>query len=354
MSGHEYARRILSGEETGVAARLARTGLAALEPAYRWYTRRRNRKYDRHPDAAERVGVPVVSIGNLTAGGTGKTPMVHWVAREYLSQGLKPAIVSRGYGAQPGEANDEWRELALYLPEVVHVQNPDRVAAAKEAVRTASASVIVVDDGFQHRRLHRELDIVLIDATSPFDNGHLFPRGLMREPPESLERAGAVIVTRIDQVDERTLSQTLARLGRYVDAGRIGQIRFVPGDLLDRGGSLVEQSVLRGKRIVAFCGIGNPSSFRRTLASAGMEAVDFVSFPDHHRYDTADALRLAAIAGARDADILVCTVKDLVKFRDVPDCPMPVYALTAHLQWIAGETMIRGLLRTAVEVYGKG
>ncbi len=354
MRGHDYAKKVLNGEETGVTARLARMGLGALEPAYRWYAKRRNRSYDQRPGAATHVGLPVVSIGNLTAGGTGKTPLVRWVAGDYLKQGLEPAIVSRGYGAKHGETNDEWKELALFLPEVPHLQNPNRIAAARELAANSSARVIILDDGFQHRRLHRDLDLVLIDATCPFDNGHLFPRGLLREPPESLARAGGVILTRVDQADERSLARTLAEIGRHVDPARIGQLCFAPGDFLDRNGHRLERVIGQGSRVVSFCGIGNPGSFRETLATAGIEAVDFVSFPDHHRYEKADALRLEAIARARDAEMLVCTVKDLVKFRELAECGVPVYALTADVRWVAGEAMIRSLLQKAVEPGGKG
>ncbi len=153
-----------------------------FEVPYRLLVETRNRHYDRAADAAKRVPVPVVSVGNLTTGGTGKTPMVAWLARWFQQRGLRPVIVSRGYGSQNGQPNDEARELAEQLPDVPHLQDADRVRGAQQAIAQHGAQVILLDDGFQHRRLHRDLDIVLVDALQPFGSEHLLPRGLLRSP----------------------------------------------------------------------------------------------------------------------------------------------------------------------------
>ena len=160
----------------------------------------RNRRYDLGRAAIHHVAVPVISVGNLTLGGTGKTPMVKWVARRLLAQGSRVAIVSRGYGAAAGQQNDEARELSQALPEVPHVQNRDRVAGAERAIAEFSAQCILLDDGFQHRRLARDLDIVLLDALEPFGFEHVFPRGTLREPLAGLKRAQAVCLSRADAI----------------------------------------------------------------------------------------------------------------------------------------------------------
>ncbi len=149
----------------------------------------RNRRYDRGAAEVHNVGVPIITVGNLSLGGTGKTPMVKWLAQRFQNAGLRVAIVSRGYGAADGKHNDEALELAQALPNVPHIQNRDRVAAAQRAIGEFKSQLILLDDGYQHRRLGRDLDIVLLDALEPFGFEHVFPRGTLREPLVGLQRA---------------------------------------------------------------------------------------------------------------------------------------------------------------------
>ena len=165
----------------------------------------RNRRYNK-PSAVTEVDIPVISVGNITTGGTGKTPVVQWLASRLREMDRRVAIVSRGYGAEAGAQNDEAMELELSLPDVPHLQNPDRIEAARTAIEELESQSIVLDDGFQHRRLGRDLDIVLLDALEPFGYGHLLPRGLLREPLSNLERADWIGLSRADQVDEETRS----------------------------------------------------------------------------------------------------------------------------------------------------
>ena len=180
-------QRLVSGAHKGLGASVARAALAGLELPYGAAMQLRNWRFDRGWGVCQ-ASVPVVSVGNLTLGGTGKTPFVGWLAAEFQSRGLTPALVSRGYGARTGP-NDEALELAARLPGLTHIQNPDRVAGAQRAVREHEASVVLLDDGFQHRRLHRDRDIVLVDGLEPFGYGRVFPRGTLREPLSSAEKA---------------------------------------------------------------------------------------------------------------------------------------------------------------------
>ena len=183
-----------------------------------------------------RAAVPVVSVGNLTLGGTGKTPMVEWLARWYRRRGLRVAILSRGYG-QEGGLNDEGQVLEENLPDVPHLQGPDRVALAGIAAYELETELIVLDDGFQHRRLARDLDLVLIDALDPFGLGNLFPRGLLREPIRSLRRASVVVLVAggsgLFGREGGDQSEGLREAGRlpWVEA------RHAPLDLIDGEGS---------------------------------------------------------------------------------------------------------------------
>ncbi len=340
--------KIISGESTGFPGSFVRVVLGGLEPVYRLAVARRNRKFDRKPGKAQKVPATVISIGNLTTGGTGKTPIVRWVVEQLEMLGERPAIVSRGYGSKNGQPNDEWEELAMYLPEVPHLQNKDRVAAALSVIRQHKTQAIILDDGFQHRRLARDIDVVLIDSTCPFGYDHLLPRGLLREPASSLARAHAVVLTRVDQVSAGTLAAILTEVYRWIRADRVAQVYFAASELLDRNGATRSLDELQGERIVGFCGLGNPQAFRQTLKDHEMEPVDFVEWPDHHRYEATDVLRLHAIARARDARALVCTVKDLVKVRELPECGFPVYAVTVRPKWLAGESMLRELIANTV------
>ncbi len=197
MASWDY-RPILSGQRTDLVAALIRVVLCGVAIPYRIAVTRRNRQFDRGLREVISCGVPVISVGNLTTGGTGKTPIICYLAKWYQSQGIRVAIVSRGYGRTDGKPNDEALELAARLPQVPHLQNPDRVAAAREAVQRVNAQLILMDDGFQHRRLHRELNLVVVDATCPFGYQHLLPRGLLREPITSLQSADLAIITRCD------------------------------------------------------------------------------------------------------------------------------------------------------------
>ena len=163
----------------------------------------------------------VISVGNLTLGGTGKTPMVEWLARWFRSHDVRVAIVSRGYGAVDGGQNDEARELEEKLPDVPHLQDPNRAAAARVAIDELATQLIVLDDGFQHRRLGRDLDIILIDAVEPFGYDRVFPRGMLREPLSGLRRADVIGLTRADVVNE-TRRREIARGSRRYSRRRPG------------------------------------------------------------------------------------------------------------------------------------
>jgi tetraacyldisaccharide 4'-kinase len=190
MSGgpRQHYLRLLSGEARGLGPALERLGLRAASVPYELAVRLRNAAYERGWLPSERVPVPVVSVGNLTAGGTGKTPFVEYVARFYRNLNRRVAILSRGYGGASG-CNDEARVLEQNLSDVPHLQGVDRVALARRAMSEWKSDVLVLDDGFQHRRLARDVEIVLIDATAPWGHGYLLPRGLLREPLSSLRRA---------------------------------------------------------------------------------------------------------------------------------------------------------------------
>src|SRR5262245_5119025 len=264
-------REVVSGRRRGVTAALMRWVLRAAEGPYTFAVRRRSRQFDSGQREIHRAGVPVVSVGNLTLGGTGKTPMVKWLARWFASRGLRVAIVSRGYGAAEGQQNDEAMELHQALPDVPHLQNPNRVVAAARAVDEFRSQIIVLDDGFQHRRLARDLDIVLLDALEPFGFDRVFPRGTLREPLAGLARAQVVCLSRANLIDADDRTDIRRRVAGLAPQAAWCELIHAPSALVDSSGASQPLESLAGRRVAAFCGIGNPSGFRRTLESTGCQ-----------------------------------------------------------------------------------
>ncbi|NOY43089.1 MAG: tetraacyldisaccharide 4'-kinase [Planctomycetes bacterium] len=301
--------------------------------------RLRNRRYDRGRAEVHRVGVPVISVGNLSLGGTGKTPLVEWIARYYGEQGLRVGLVSRGYGAGEDGMNDEALELQLALPGVPHQQNRDRVAAARAVVEQHDSQRIILDDGFQHRRLGRDLDIVLLDATEPFGYEHVFPRGTLREPLAGLARADVVILSRADMLDEEARKEVRRRVLQLAPDAVWCEVVHGASGLVNSAGETLSLDLLSRERVGAFCGIGNPAGFRHTLESLGCELVAWREFPDHYRYTPEDLESLTRWAA--EADLVLCTRKDLVKLRDVAMGDVPVWALGIELRFLVGEEALK-------------
>lgn len=323
---------LIRGERRGPLAGLARLGLHAASLPYGLAVRLRNRLYDRGWKTVRRAAVPVVSVGNLSVGGTGKTPCVEYVARFYRQLDVRVAILSRGYGARAGR-NDEAMVLEENLPDVPHYQDPDRAAAAGRAVEESESELLVLDDAFQHRRLHRDLDVVLIDATRPAHRDYLLPRGTLREPTGGLKRAGAIVLTRCDQADAGDLREWLAR--RFPDKP-VATTEHRPVDVED----------LRGRPVGAFCGIGNPAAFRRTLESVGAAVAAFRTFADHHPYTAADVDDLRVWAAKLPADAVVATTqKDWVKLRLADLAGRPLRAVRIGLVFRDGQEAFDAALR---------
>lgn len=309
MSHQAQYLSIVSGQSRGVASALARTGLAILEPAYRGIIRTRNTLYNQRVKASHDLGRFTVSVGNLTTGGTGKTPVVQWLADQAVSRRMRPAILMRGYGSKEGFSDEA--EL-LRRPGVVVQINPDRIAGAKAVLsHDPSVDLFLLDDGFQHRRARRDVDLVLIDATCPFGYGHVLPRGLLREPIASLSRAHAILITRADAIND--VSDIKRQIRMHAPTAPILCSRHVIGGLVDANGSVVDLS--RTGRCLILAGIGNPSAFAETLSAMGVRVVDQWSPGDHHVYTDMDVQRLI---GWKNIDSIITTEKDWVKLRRLP------------------------------------
>lgn len=299
---------VMSGKDRSAAAVFFRCAAACAEPVYRAIISARNAGYDRGWRQSHRASLPVISIGNITTGGVGKTPFTAWIAHRLIEWRLPPAILMRGYGAEEGRISDEQTLLAEELPGVPVVTQPDRVrGAAMIAANHPQVKAILLDDGFQHRRLARDLDLVLIDATNPFGHGHLLPRGLLREPAAALRRAGGVILSRAAG-DTRQLAQLIER---YHGKPPLASFTHEWDSIVDAAGNNVKPS---GGSILAACAIGNPQAFF-DQARGRFEVADSVAFPDHHDFKKSDLARLEHRARQCDAQAILVTGKDWVKLR---------------------------------------
>ena len=335
VSAEEFGE-LVSRRRRGYLAAAARGSLRVAETVYAAAVRWRNRRYDRGRATVHRVDAAVLSVGNLTLGGTGKTPMVEYLARWFGRRGVHVALVSRGYGAAADGPNDEARELAQKLPGVPHEQRADRVAAAQAAIARYASELLILDDGFQHRRLARDLDLVMLDATEPFGHGHVFPRGLLREPVTGLARAHVVALSRGDLVDAARREEIRRSVACFAPAAAWVETAHAPRCLLSASGRERPCDWLRDRSVAAFCGLGNPTAFRRLLEKLGAKLVGFRPLPDHHRYTTGDAAQLAAWARGFGAESLVCTHKDLVKLSADKWDGLPLVALVVGLEIGAG------------------
>lgn len=336
--GAEWLRRAL-----GALSRLYDVGLALYLASEQVGVRRR-----------EKLPVPVVSIGNLTVGGTGKTPMAQLLCRELVSRGFQIALLSRGHGGRnagvlavsdgaggihvsPDEAGDEPVLLAQTLLSVPVLVGKDRRESGREALRRHRLDALVLDDGLQYWQLARDLDIVLLDADLPFDNGRTLPRGLLREPAKHIRRAGIVVYTRSESLqpaDRTKLRERMALLAPK--AAVFFGIHQTTGflRLTDGGHSTEFITALRGKPVLALSGIARPETFYRSLTDdAGCDVVHRIDLKDHHKIMLSDidgAVRMARKSGAK---AIVITEKDSVKWAALhATAPFPVYVLTVAMQ----------------------
>lgn len=341
-------KRLISGERRGLTATALRCGLRVLSVPYRGAVGLRNAMYAVGAQKSHRTAVPVISVGNLTAGGTGKTPLVAYLANHFQQAGKRAVLLSRGYKSLPGEVNDEKLVLDRLCPGVPHIQQPDRVSAAAIAIREQQAEVLILDDGFQHRRLHRDLDIVLIDATCPWGFDAVLPRGLLREPVNGLKRAHCAVITRVDLVDETQRQAIRDRIQKVQPRLPIAEVSYPPNELLAATGESQPLSAVRGQTVCAFCGIGNPSAFRQNLKAHEVIVPDdaFLTFPDHHHYTSSELKAVLESAQKHKASAVLTTLKDLVKVDPTLVSDIPLWAVNIGVEFDRGRDDFHQLLQS--------
>jgi len=321
-----------------------------VEPLYRFAVDRANRRYD-SGRGVTRLAVPVISIGNITVGGTGKTPMVTRMVEWLLDAGHQPLIAMRGYkprGAAFSDEEQQYRDRFASQP-VSIVAQPDRLAGIKPLLDQKQADCVILDDGFQHRRIARDLDLVLIDASRDdvFANRCL-PAGWLREPVESLKRASHIILTHTEVAWPLTTAMLDERLVAITGKPSIAHTRHLWEEALI-GKPPEPLTYLDGRRIIAACGIGHPTAFLASLQTAGAVIAAHSIKRDHHNWQQADIDELLELTQTHDASAVITTEKDLVKLRqsEIPS-NLLILAPRLRLQFERGEDSLReAILSTA-------
>ncbi len=319
--------------------RAAAIALAPLSGFYGLAMKARRVLYRKGILPASDLGAPVISVGNLTTGGTGKTPLVDWIANELAQKKRRVCILTRGYGrpndaervvvsngteilSQPELAGDEPFLLAeKLLGKAAVISDSDRESAARWALENLKSDVFLLDDGFQNLRIVRSLDIVTVDATNPWGNRRLLPAGILREPPAEISRADCVVMTRADDIVRAdALFREIENLNHARPAFRsrmtisdVRPVRVQENNIKQAIGA----DQIRSSSVAAFCGTGNPQAFFAQLRREGFRLCHTQSFRDHHVYTQSDANRIVRRAVANGAELLLTTAKDEVKLRSI-------------------------------------
>ncbi|MDH3272142.1 MAG: tetraacyldisaccharide 4'-kinase [Gemmatimonadota bacterium] len=333
-------------DQAGPAGLIVRFLLLPVEAVWRLAARERNRRFERLGGQGVE-GVTVISIGNVAVGGTGKTPVAAWFVRALSDLGRSPALVMRGYGADEAELHRRWNPAAPVEADA------DRVAAVRRAA-DAGADCVVVDDGFQHRRLARALDVVLVAVDDPIP-GAVLPRGPYREPLEGLRRADIVIVTRRggDRTDAERRATELRRRGLLRDTATLAALRLTTAHVARLGPHPAHGPFPEAERLTAWnalerplvvTAIARPHDFLRDVEAHVGEA-DLCAFPDHHDFSATDAARVRAEAGTRP---IVVTEKDAIKLAAYVDVLGDAWVVGQRLVWDWGEDLVRRRIEAVV------
>jgi len=340
MRGEEYFRQLWDGKRTGSADRLFMVLLTLLSLVYGLILRLRVLAYKSGLFRSRRLPRPVVAVGNLTVGGTGKTPMTAYLARWFMERGKRVAVLSRGYGGSmagkvrivddgrtillsPGEAGDEPYLLASSLPGVMVVIGADRYRAGCLALDRFNADIFILDDGFQHLRLKRDLNLLLLDCCKPFGSGRTLPAGTLREPVTAAERADLVIFTRCNGNEP----------AHATDKPWCAASHGLTGALPPEGGEPVSFRSLEKLRALAFAGIAEPAAFFESLEREGVSLASTLAFPDHCRYGEPEIAALCRQKETSRADYLITTEKDAVKLKAYRERLGMVYAAGLELRF---------------------
>jgi tetraacyldisaccharide 4'-kinase len=326
----------------------------------------RNKLYDKNIFRFLKItNCKIISVGNITIGGTGKTPVIRFLADHLKEMGFKVAVLSRGYRrkskgtvvvsdgekilAEWEEAGDEPYLLARQLNKIPIVVESDRSKGALFIQQEFEPDVILLDDGYQHRRLYRDLDIVLIDASVEFGNGFLLPAGFLREPISSLKRADLIWFTRVDQ--SKNFDRLIKQIRNICSCPIVTSNHQAEEIIQANTGNRLALSHLNQKRVLLFSGIANPASFKKTIINLGAKVVHHVKFSDHYQYKKLDINKLILTAQNVNADMILTTEKDYVRIIDLLPNLSNIYFLTIEIRIVNCLVVLKNTLNSVLSDY---
>ena len=363
-----FALEVIFGERRGKKAALLRGVLFGLSKVFLIIVKGRRWLYEARIIRDHPLGVQVITVGNLTVGGTGKTPVVEKFARVLTDQGRKVAILSRGYRSKPPPLTQRWKNklllqdeivpprvvsdgkslllnsedagdepymLASNLKDVVVLTDKDRVKSGRYAIEQFGCDTLLLDDGFQYWKLAgRRSDIVLVDAQQPFGNEHLLPRGTLREPPEHIRRADTIFITKSDG----ETAGLRARIRKHNPSAGIIECVHWPLFFEDVFNPDQREQIgwLKGKKVATLSGIAQPESFEQSLLQQGAELVYTKRFADHHRFNQQEILNTINRAKKRRADVILTTQKDAVRFPKIDRRDLPIFYMRVEIKILSG------------------
>ena len=331
-----YLLKVIKGEKNRFLDKIVKLILRVLELVYHVIIKIRGIFYKLGIFKSEKLDVKTISVGNITTGGTGKTPVVEKLASELAARDKKIGILSRGYyskGDSPliisdgkeiltemHKAGDELYMMASHLSGIPIVKGKDRHKAGELAISEFDLDMLIIDDSFQHLQLERDLDIVVVDALNPFGYDHLLPRGVLREPLSSLKRSDIIVISRADQVAERKLDMIKYTIYNHNNEVDIFTSNHCPVNLknlaTNNKKNIENLKDLKGKKALALSGIGNPESFVKSLEELNIQVVETAIYPDHYDYKQDDVMDIVMKAQLNDVDFIITTEKDAVKFDE--------------------------------------
>ncbi len=361
----QYYLSVINGQRKGALSSSLKSAFFLISLLYKSSLSARLFCYNAGFIKKTKLPAPVICVGNITMGGSGKTPLVQYIAGHLKSRGKKAAILSRGYGAKkPGfnagesknseKDNDESLMLKENLSDTPNILNSDRVIGGKIAINEHKAECLIMDDGFQHMRLERTLDIVVINSLNPFGYGYVAPRGFLREPLNNLQRAGAFVIAHCNLCDESRLRTIRERLARLNGTAPIFETEHALVKLEDISNSAaLPMDWLQNKKVYAFCAIGEPESFGLGLKGLKADLLELETFVDHHFFSRDELLAVIKKAKELGADAIIATQKDKVKIIQVltpyelKSCETPFIILKVAMKLVKDEERFKELIDNA-------